>query len=70
MKNHEIGQMHNELRRIANIYFHTGQLRARLVSVVRPLVDENKTLQAEVGILKDRLSEAQDQVNSLLDRGV
>ena len=42
MKDHEIAKLHNDLRDTAVKYKDAEQLRARLVSIVAPLVKKSK----------------------------
>ena len=44
MKDHEIAKLHNDLRDTAVKYKDAQQLRARLATVVEPLINENKRL--------------------------
>lgn len=44
MKDHEIARIHNDLRDNARRFGDAQQLRARLVSVIAPLVNENRAL--------------------------
>lgn len=50
MKDHLVGQMHNDLRDTANRFIGAEQLRERLVRVVAPLVAENKYLTGLLGL--------------------
>ena len=52
MKDHEIAELHNDLRDTAVKYKDAEQLRARLASIVAPLVKKSKEYDNQNGILK------------------
>jgi len=56
MKDHSIGQMHNDLRDTAIKFVGAQQLRERLVRVVSPLVKENKAQRKHIEKLELEIS--------------